>query len=98
MTDYLSIECVVSNLVSQKIITPKKDWKNTNPSTQKYFVTFYGESRPSTIVFQIIIKEGGHYISKTSFINHAHYLRIDNIVESVLGHCSMPKAENFYKE
>jgi hypothetical protein len=93
MTDYLSIECVISNLVSHKIIAPKRGWKNTNPYTRKYFATFYGESHPRTIVFQIIIKEGCHYISKTSFINHAHYLRIENIVESVLMNCSIPNTE-----
>jgi hypothetical protein len=91
MTDgYLSMECVVSNLVSHKIITPKKDWKNTAPSTRTYLTGFHGEAHPCAIVFQVHIIDGSHCISKTAFINQAHYLRIDTIADSVLTNCILP--------
>lgn len=92
MDGYLFAECVIDKLVSHNIIKGKPMWKRTNPQTKNYGVMFYGAKHPSLIIFQVVIIENNHYITKTSFINQSCYFSIaPPLVESITSDCLIHK-------
>ena len=78
MTDYLFIECIISELVQNGIIAPPKEaWKKTVIGTQYYFADFFRAESGRVISLRISIINEKHLISTTAFINQAAFFNLD---------------------
>jgi hypothetical protein len=86
MTDYLLVECIITNLVQGGVILSPQSWKNTAIGTQYYYADFFkAGSRGSILSFRISVIGGKHVISVTAFINQAKFLNIDAV--PILNNC-----------
>ena len=78
MTDYLLIECIISNLVQDGIIVPPHgSWKKTVIETQFYYADFFHADSGNLVSFRISVVDGNHVISVTAFVNQANFFRIN---------------------
>ena len=87
MTDYLLIECIISNLVHDGIIAPPGPWKKTAIGTLFYYADFFRASTGSLISFRISVINGNHVISSTAFINQANFFKVNPI--KILEECKL---------
>ena len=54
MTDYLLVECIISNLVQDGIIAPPRgSWKKTAIGTQFYYADFFHSGSGNLVSFRI---------------------------------------------
>jgi hypothetical protein len=77
MTDYLLVECIITNLVQAGVISPPKPWKNTVIETRYYFADFFKAGTGHILSFRISVIDGNHVVSTTAFINQAKFLNIN---------------------
>ena len=85
MEDYLLADCVINNLVKNKILKPNNIWKKTVPDTSFYIAEFWYVKNNSYIPLHISIKENKHCITKTLLINKARHLGCN--IETILNCC-----------
>jgi len=90
MTDYLLIECIINNLVQDRVITKPHDvWKKTVIGTQFYYADFIHADTGNMVSFRISVVKGNHVISVTAFVNHANYFKINPT--KILDECKLNK-------
>ena len=78
MTDYLFIECIINELVLNRIIVPPREaWKKTAIGTQFYYADFFRTGSGSVISFRVSVIDEKHVISVTAFINQAAFFKLD---------------------
>ena len=78
MSDYLSFECIINNLVQDGIITPPHGaWKKTVIETQFYYTDFFRAGTGSVISFRVSVFNGNHVISVTAFVNQANFFKLN---------------------
>jgi hypothetical protein len=77
VTDYLLVECIITNLTQGGIISFPESWKNTVIGTRFYYADFFRAGTGSILSFRVSVIEKNHVISTTAFINHAKFLGID---------------------
>jgi hypothetical protein len=76
MTNYLLVECIIDNLVRDRIINPPSLWKKTAIGTQFYFADFIRTDTGYFISLRISVVNGNHVITSTAFINQAKFLNV----------------------
>jgi hypothetical protein len=88
VTNYLLIECIINNLIQDRIIIPPHGaWKKTVSETQFYYADFYHAGTGSLISFRISVVEGSHVISVTAFVNQAKFFNINPV--EILDECKL---------
>jgi hypothetical protein len=88
MSDYLLVECIITNLTQAGVIfSPGESWKNVAVGTKYYFADFSKSGTGSILSFRVSVIDGNHVISVTSFINQARFLNINP--EPILNNCRM---------
>jgi hypothetical protein len=87
MPDFLSIDCVIEKLISNKTLRSALGWKRTVPETKYYYADFFREGNNSMITFTVYIKNDIHCISKTSFLNQSRYFKLN--MGSILDDCAI---------
>ena len=87
MSDYLLFECIIENLVQDRIIEPPIAWKKTVIGTQFYFADFTHGDTGNLMSFRISVINGKHVITTTAFKNHARCFNISP--EKILYECKL---------
>jgi hypothetical protein len=55
MTNYLLVECIITNLVRAGVIVPPESWKRTMIETKFYYADFFRAGTGSILSFKVSV-------------------------------------------
>jgi hypothetical protein len=87
MDDYLLAECVIDNLVLDKVIEPPGAWLRTGKGIQTYWADFTRVLSGHLVCFCVSVIDNTHVITKNAFVNQARFFGID--FDNILEKCAM---------